>query len=86
MTAAIACRDPQIHVDFTHLSPPTHPMRHFPTLLLAAAALIARPVYAQSVAAQTEADSYTRYELLTPGSAKFRILYDVTATTPGAMA
>ena len=33
---------------------------------------------------QTEADAYTRYELLAPGSAKFRIIYDVTATTPGA--
>jgi hypothetical protein len=33
---------------------------------------------------QTQADDYTRYELLAPGSAKFRILYDVTATTPGA--
>lgn len=33
---------------------------------------------------QTEADAYTRYELLAPGSAKFRILYDVTATTAGA--
>lgn len=27
---------------------------------------------------------YTRYELLAPGSAKFRILYEVWATTPGA--
>ena len=33
---------------------------------------------------QTESDAYTRYELLAPGSAKFRILYEVTATTPGA--
>jgi hypothetical protein len=33
---------------------------------------------------QTEADAYTRYELLAPGSAKFRIVYDVTATTAGA--
>jgi len=33
---------------------------------------------------QSEADAYTRYELLAPGSAKFRIVYDVTATTPGA--
>lgn len=33
---------------------------------------------------QTQADDYTRYELLAPGSAKFRILYEVTATTPGA--
>ena len=33
---------------------------------------------------QTDADAYTRYELLAPGSAKFRIIYEVTATTPGA--
>ena len=35
---------------------------------------------------QTEADGYTRYELLEPGSGKFRIIYEVTATTPGATA
>ncbi len=34
--------------------------------------------------AQMDADHYTRYELLAPGSAKFRILYEVSATTPGA--
>lgn len=33
---------------------------------------------------QTQADDYTRYELLAPESAQFRILYDVTATFPGA--
>ena len=33
---------------------------------------------------QTEADAYTRYELLAPGTAKFRIIYEVTATTAGA--
>ena len=33
---------------------------------------------------QTQADDYTRYELLDPSSASFRILYEVTATTPGA--
>jgi hypothetical protein len=35
-------------------------------------------------AAQTESDTYTRYELLQPGSGKFRIYYEVTATTAGA--
>jgi hypothetical protein len=35
---------------------------------------------------QTEADGYSRYELLAPGSGKFRILYEVTATSPGATA
>src|SRR5438067_11486673 len=33
---------------------------------------------------QTETDEYTRYELLTPESASFRIRYEVTATTGGA--
>ena len=33
---------------------------------------------------QTQADDYTRYELLEPGSHSFRILYDVSATTAGA--
>lgn len=35
-------------------------------------------------AQQTQADSYTRYELLSPDSNEFRIIYDVSATTPGA--
>jgi len=34
--------------------------------------------------AQTEADEYTRYELLAPETASFKITYEVTATTPGA--
>jgi hypothetical protein len=33
---------------------------------------------------QTETDEYTRYELLAPESASFRIRYEVTATTAGA--
>jgi hypothetical protein len=33
---------------------------------------------------QASADEYTQYELLAPETAQFRILYDVTATTPGA--
>jgi hypothetical protein len=33
---------------------------------------------------QTESDAYTRYELLAPGSGKFRIVYEVTANTAGA--
>ncbi len=36
--------------------------------------------------AAEEADGYTRYELLAPGSARFRILYDISAVTPGARA
>jgi hypothetical protein len=33
-----------------------------------------------------EADGYTRYELLAPGSGKFRIIYNITAVRPGAKA
>ncbi len=33
---------------------------------------------------QSEGDEYTRYELLAPGSATFRIYYEVSATTAGA--
>jgi hypothetical protein len=33
---------------------------------------------------QTEADEYTRYELLAPESASFKILYEVSAATAGA--
>lgn len=33
---------------------------------------------------QTQSDDYTRYELLDPSTASFRIVYEVTATTPGA--
>jgi hypothetical protein len=46
-----------------------------PVILLAAA-----PLGAQSEGE----DEYTRYELLAPETASFRILYDVTASTPGA--
>jgi hypothetical protein len=33
---------------------------------------------------QTETDEYTRYELLAPETASFKIYYEVTATTAGA--
>lgn len=36
------------------------------------------------LAQQTQTDTYTRYELHEPGSGKFRIIYDVSATTTGA--
>jgi hypothetical protein len=49
-----------------------------------AAFLVSQAAAAQP--AQTEADAYSRYELLAPNSAKFRILYEVTATTAGATA
>src|SRR5215510_9666168 len=55
---------------------------------LAASALAAEPskdgIYFATATTQTETDEYTRYELLAPGSGKFKITYDVTATTAGA--
>lgn len=50
------------------------------TLTVLALVLSAGPALAQNASS----DEYTRYELLEPGSAKFRIIYDVTAVTPGA--
>jgi hypothetical protein len=47
----------------------------------------APPVAAQPpspIVERHEGDDYTRYELLAPGSAQFKITYDVTATQPGA--
>lgn len=51
--------------------------------------LIAIVISTGSLAGQTpprqnSAGEYTRYELLAPGSGKFRILYEVWATSPGA--
>jgi hypothetical protein len=46
--------------------------------------LAASPSWAQNPARQTQEDDYTRYELLGPDTAQFRILYEVTATTAGA--
>ena len=52
---------------------------------VAAAASAQSPSPAPSaLPTQTEADEYTRYELLGPGTGRFHILYEVTATTPGA--
>ena len=41
-------------------------------------------IYLATAVTQTEADEYTRYELLAPDTASFRISYEVTATTAGA--
>src|SRR5262249_15895516 len=41
-------------------------------------------IYYPSATRQTETDEYTRYELLAPDSASFKITYEVTATTAGA--
>jgi hypothetical protein len=39
---------------------------------------------ANAAPTQTEADEYTRYELLAPETSSFKIYYEVTATTAGA--
>src|SRR5215471_19087527 len=41
-------------------------------------------IYFATTTTQTETDEYTRYELLAPGSGRFKITYEVTATTAGA--
>lgn len=53
------------------------------TSLRAKQASIAAPA-APSSTRQTETDAYTRYELLSPESASFKIYYEITATTAGA--
>jgi len=58
-------------------------MRRSVALALACVLAAARPALTQSPP-QTQADDYTRYELLAPGSGAFRIFYDVSATTAGA--
>lgn len=41
-------------------------------------------IYLPAATTQTEADEYTRYELLAPETASFKISYEVSATTTGA--
>lgn len=58
-------------------------------LLVAVSFLLALSGRAQGqglspIAETHEGDDYTRYELLAPDSAQFRIVYEVTATRPGA--
>jgi hypothetical protein len=52
-------------------------------LILAVVICAALPAAAQTPQ-QTQEDDYTKYELLAPESAQFRIYYEVTATTAGA--
>lgn len=60
-------------------------IRRMRRLLLAALfTLVASSTWAQPPQRQTQEDDYTRYELLGPDTAQFRILYEVTATTAGA--
>jgi hypothetical protein len=52
--------------------------------ILLAFALVARAQQPSPILERHEGDDYTRYELLSPESAQFKITYEVTATTPGA--
>src|SRR5512145_1049930 len=49
-------------------------------LTAALLSLVATTSFAQN----RSEDEYTRYELLAPDTASFKIIYDVTAVTPGA--
>jgi hypothetical protein len=49
-------------------------------MAVAAVAAIGQPVWTQN----RSEDEYTRYELLAPETASFKIIYDVTAVSPGA--
>ena len=57
-------------------------MRHARRLLLGALAVGLSCT--TSAAQPSDSDDYTRYELLAPETAQFRIVYEVTATRPGA--
>lgn len=52
------------------------------TLMVAVAIAVGLPVAA--LAQNRSEDEYTRYELLAPDTASFKIVYDVTAVSPGA--
>lgn len=56
-------------------------MRHGRRLVVVAIAFAPVAVRAQL----PDSDDYTRYELLAPETAQFRIVYEVTATRPGAL-
>jgi hypothetical protein len=61
-------------------------MRSAPYAVLCASWVLLTAANARAALAPQETDAYTRYELLAPGSGKFRILYDVTSARPGATA
>jgi hypothetical protein len=61
-------------------------MRTLGALVLAVALAAGWGASAQGRRQPQEADGYTRYELLAPGSAKFLIVYDISAVRPGATA
>jgi hypothetical protein len=59
-------------------------MRHMRFAVSALVLFLAAPSWAQAPQRQTQEDDYTRYELLGPDTAQFRILYEVSGTTAGA--
>ena len=59
-------------------------MRDMRLLITGLVLFLTTALSAQTPQRQTQEDDYTRYELLAPDSAQFRILYEVTATTAGA--
>ena len=61
-------------------------MSRLGALIVGVAVALAAGFCAQAQSIPQEADGYTRYELLAPGSGKFRIIYDITAVRPGATA
>lgn len=61
-------------------------MKRLGALIVVMALAAAGTAWAQAPRQPQEAHGYTRYELLAPGSAKFRIVYDITAVRPGATA
>lgn len=67
---------------FDHLAFPSPTALGFLSIFLLATGLVAQETTETFV--QTQADGYTRYELLEPATQSFRIIYDVTATTAGA--
>ena len=63
-----------------------HNLRRLGAVIVAATLGVGLSANAQAARQPQEANGYTRYELLAPGSAKFRIIYDITAVRPGATA
>ena len=59
-------------------------MRLFARFVAPFVAIVPAALAAQHPLRGAEADAYTRYELLAPGSAKFKITYEVSAVAPGA--
>lgn len=53
-------------------------------VMLSTGSAAAQTTTGAPVPRQTQADDFSSYELLAPERQQFRILYDVTATTPGA--